>query len=73
IFFGSRNNDSHRAYHAGMVYNNDNGKITLVHCVSGGVSIQPPEDTNTVYWMKKAIFIKKMVGEDLTENSNAKD
>lgn len=65
IFFGSfNNNGSYHAVHAGIVYDNNNAGIELIHCVSGGVSIDDSEDTNNKYWLQRAIFAKRIIGED---------
>ena len=64
IFFGYRTNDSYRAIHAGVIYANNNGVVDLVHCVSRGVNIDKNDNTNNTYWLKRALFVKRIIGEE---------
>lgn len=59
IFFGSK-----RASHAGIVYQNNNGEIELIHCASRGVTHQTHADLNTIYWLDKILVIKRLIHED---------
>jgi hypothetical protein len=56
IFFGNN-----RAFHAGMIFNNKNGKIELIHCVSGGVHHQNYDDENTKYWLGRVYKVKRII------------
>ncbi len=58
IFFGSK-----RASHAGMIYQNNNGEIELIHCASRGVTHQTNDDLNTIYWLEKIMVIKRLIHE----------
>ncbi len=60
IFFGS-SPTAKRAYHAGMIYSNIDGRIELIHCVTGGVQHQSSDDQNVKYWLKRVIAVKKMI------------
>ena len=60
IFFGS-SPTAKRAYHAGMIYSNIDGRIELIHCVTGGVQHQSSDDQNVKYWLKRVIAVKKML------------
>jgi len=44
-----------------MIYANSDGKIELIHCVSGGVQHQSNDDQNVKYWLKRVIAVKKML------------
>lgn len=57
IFFGSNS----RAYHAGLIYSNNNGEISLVHCASRGVTYNSPSDLNTKYWLEKVLRIQQII------------
>ena len=59
IFFGSK-----RASHAGMIYQNNNGEIELIHCASRGVTYQDHKDLNTIYWLEKILVIKRLIHEE---------
>ena len=60
IFFGS-SPTAKRAYHAGMIYSNIDGRMELIHCVTGGVQHQSSDDQNVKYWLKRVIAVKKML------------
>ncbi len=62
IFFGSRSGNSYRTVHAGLVHANDNGQLEVIHCVSGGVSIDGSDSTSwTHYWKDRMLFVKRLV------------
>lgn len=58
IFFGNK-----KAYHAGMIYQNNNGEIELIHCASRGVRYQNQNDLNTIYWLEKVLVVKRLIHE----------
>lgn len=60
IFFGTK-----KAYHAGIIYQNNNGEIELIHCASRGVTHQNHSDLNTIYWLEKVLVVKRLIHEDL--------
>ena len=60
IFFGSNS----KAYHAGLVYSNKNGEISLVHCASRGVTYNSPSDLNTKYWLEKVLRIQQIIPDE---------
>lgn len=60
IFFGSK-----RASHAGIIYQNNNGEIELIHCASRGVTHQTHADLNTIYWLEKILVIKRLIHEEV--------
>ena len=64
IFFGSRNGDSYHAVHAGIVYANNDGKLDIIHCVSGGVHISPAGCEDNKYWLGRTLFVKRVIGTD---------
>jgi len=57
IFFGSGT----RAYHAGIIYSNNDENIELVHCTSRGVRLQTSDDENTKYWLKHMLRIQRII------------
>jgi len=56
IFFGNT-----RAFHAGLIFKNNKGKIELIHCVSGGVNHQDYKSENTKYWLKHVLCVKQLI------------
>ena len=56
IFFGNS-----RAFHAGMIFNNKDGEIELIHCVSGGVHHQNYENQNTKYWLQRVYKVQRII------------
>jgi cell wall-associated NlpC family hydrolase len=55
IFFGNPNVPNPRAGHAGMIYANNNGEITVIHCVTGGVKIEGKDSSWDRYWINCVI------------------
>jgi len=72
IFFGYFTDNSYRAVHAGIVYANNDGHLDLIHCVSRGVNIDKKGNSNNTYWLGRALFVKRIIGEEscinLTDN-----
>ena len=60
IFFGSKNNIGH----AGMIVQNNNGDIELIHCASRGVTYQKSDDVNTIYWLQRIIRIQRLIRDE---------
>lgn len=56
IFFGNI-----RAFHAGLIFNNENGKIELIHCVSNGVNHQSHDSENTKYWLQRVYKVQRII------------
>ena len=56
IFFGNKS-----AFHAGVIFKNNKGKIELIHCVSGGVNHQDYKSENTKYWLKNVLCVKQLI------------
>jgi cell wall-associated NlpC family hydrolase len=63
ILFGTRKGKEHRAYHAGIIYENKNGQIRVIHCVSKGVNISTNYDS---YWKSRAMMITNVMDPYLT-------
>jgi len=59
-FFGSKTKDGHRTQHAGIIFSIEAEEIKVVHCVSGGVSIDGKESSWERYWKNKILFIKTL-------------
>jgi len=60
IFFGSRNGNKHHTVHAGIVYTVYEEDIEVIHCVSGGVSIDGRNSSWEHYWKDKVLFVKTL-------------
>ena len=72
ILFGSRNEKGFRAYHSGLIYENENSDIKLIHSITKGVHITLDYDR---YWKERTLFIKNIIdfpklNNDLTIKSN---
>ena len=59
IFFGSKGNISH----VGMIYTNEDGKISFIHSSSsrGVVIVHQDDEEWEHYWAKKLVFVKRVV------------
>jgi hypothetical protein len=60
VFFGYKNDNKYRAVHAGIIYSIENEEITVVHCVSGGVSIDGKDSSFDRYWKDRVLFVKSL-------------
>ncbi|RLD61658.1 MAG: hypothetical protein DRJ05_02120 [Bacteroidetes bacterium] len=60
VFFGSKTKDGHRTQHAGIIFSVNEGDIKVVHCVSGGVSIDGKDSSWERYWKDKVLFVKTL-------------
>ena len=58
IFFGNK-----RAFHAGIIFNNNKGEIELIHCVSGGVHHQTYDNQNTKYWLQRVYKVERIIND----------
>jgi cell wall-associated NlpC family hydrolase len=56
VFFGSWNGSKQRTVHAGIIYDKSGNDITVIHCVSGGVSIEGKDSSWDRYWIDKVLF-----------------
>ena len=56
IFFGSWNGNRPRTGHAGIVYRKNGNKVTVIHCVSGGVKIEGENSSWDRYWIDKVLY-----------------
>ena len=56
IFFGSWNGNKQRTVHAGIVFDKQGDDITVIHCVSGGVSIEGKDSSWDRYWVNRFLF-----------------
>lgn len=59
IFFGTEK----RIGHAGMIYQNKQGEIELIHCASRGVTYQKNDDPNTIYWLNFVVRVQRLIHE----------
>ena len=60
IFFGSQSNNAHNTIHAGIVHSVYEEDIEVIHCVSGGVSIDGRNSSWEHYWKNKVLFVKTL-------------
>jgi len=60
IFFGSGSGAKYHVQHAGIIYSVDNQEIKVIHCVSGGVSIEGNHSGFDMYWKDKVLFVKTL-------------
>ncbi|NQU32431.1 MAG: C40 family peptidase [Bacteroidetes bacterium] len=60
IFFGSQSENSHYTVHAGIVHSIYEEDIEVIHCVSGGVSIEGRNSSWERYWKDKVLFVKTL-------------
>ncbi len=56
VFFGSWNGSKQRTIHAGIIYDKLGEDITVIHCVSGGVSIEGKDSSWDRYWIGRVLF-----------------
>ncbi len=60
IFFGTQNEESYYTIHAGIVFSVFEDDISVIHCVSGGVSIDGKNSSWDRYWKNEVLFIKTL-------------
>jgi hypothetical protein len=60
IFFGSRSGGNTYTLHTGIVYSVMDDEIKVIHCVSGGVSIDGNNSSFDNYWKSKVLFVKTL-------------
>lgn len=63
ILFGYTNEKGHHAYHAGIIYENKEGVIKLIHSITSGVHITSDYEN---YWKDRTLFIRNLI--DYPEN-----
>ncbi len=60
IFFGNEYENSHHTSHAGIYFSDDSGELKVIHCVSGGVSIDGNNTSWDLYWKEKVLYVKRL-------------
>lgn len=60
IFFGSRGDNGHYTVHTGIVHTVYDKDIEVIHCVSGGVSIDGKNTSWEHYWKDRVLFVKTL-------------
>ncbi len=60
IFFGSKYDNKHYTQHAGIIYSIREDELKVIHCVSGGVSIDGNNSSWAHYWKDKVLFVKPL-------------
>lgn len=61
VFFGYKEEDRYRAIHAGIIFSVETDEIKVVHCVSGGVSIDGNDSSFDRYWKDRVLFVKSIL------------
>lgn len=56
-----------RAYHAGIIYSNRDGNVSIAHCVNSGVSIIEKGNSNIDYWLAREYRVKRIIGEEIND------
>lgn len=56
VFFGSWSGSTQRTIHAGIIFAKNGDELTVVHCVSGGVSIEGTNSSWDRYWIHRVLF-----------------
>jgi hypothetical protein len=56
VFFGSWNGNKQSTIHAGIIFDKQGDDITVIHCVSGGVSIEGKDSSWDRYWIDRVLF-----------------
>lgn len=64
ILFGHTNEKGHHAYHAGIIYENKEGEIKLIHSITSGVHVTSDYEN---YWKERTLFIRNLI--DYPENN----
>lgn len=64
IIFGKGNTKKWRTQHTGIIYENNNGIIKVVHSVSRGVCIDGDNPSWNSYWKERVLFVKRVPGLD---------
>ncbi len=60
VFFGSGSGSKYHTQHAGIIFSVDNEEVKVIHCVSGGVSIDGNHSSFDMYWKDKVLFVKSL-------------
>lgn len=60
VFFGSGSGSKYYTQHTGIIYSVDHEEIKVIHCVSGGVSIDGNHSSFDMYWKDKVLFVKSL-------------
>jgi probable lipoprotein NlpC len=65
ILFGRKNDKGYHAYHTGIIYENNNGEIKVIHSISKGVHISSDYGK---YWKERTLFITNVIDYPLLNN-----
>ncbi|MGB0404053.1 MAG: C40 family peptidase [Salibacteraceae bacterium] len=65
VFFGYKRGTSYRAIHAGIIYDSQEPDSSVIHCVSGGVSLEGKNSSWDRYWKNKVLFISDILYEEI--------
>lgn len=60
IFFGYRDEKSHHTSHAGIFFSENSNESKVIHCVSGGVSIDGNNTSWDLHWKDRVLFVKRL-------------
>ncbi len=62
IFYGHKTKRGYKTSHVGIVYSNDKGNFSTIHCVNRGVTIDKEKSRLWLkYWKKRVLFVKKII------------
>jgi cell wall-associated NlpC family hydrolase len=64
ILFGYTNEKGHHAYHAGIIYENIDGIIKLIHSITSGVHVTSDYEN---YWKERTLFIRNLIDFPLND------
>jgi cell wall-associated NlpC family hydrolase len=56
VFFGHWNGSKQKTVHTGIIFDKNGDDITVIHCVSGGVSIEGKDSSWDRYWIDRVLF-----------------
>lgn len=64
VFFGYKRGTGYRAIHAGIIYESPEPDSSVIHCVSGGVSLEGKNSSWDRYWKNKVLFVSDILSKE---------
>jgi cell wall-associated NlpC family hydrolase len=61
VFFGSRNGEQVRVVHAAILFEKEPDSVKVIHCVSGGVSIDGENSSWEYHWKDRVLFSRSIL------------
>ena len=69
IFFGGWLGDSYKVQHTGIVFANEAGTVSMIHCSSSkGVIVETGSPAWEKYWLPKVLFVKDFISPQFLPN-----